>query len=236
MDINFTPTHPKANSYVSVDYADDYLFRYPEFTAWENLSVADKEKYLMMATRKIDTLTYVGRRHFERAMHYRNKQALQFPRLGMVHYAGTPNNATATSIQDNALRDEPNYPDDYFNDGAIVFYDGKGRGQTLLVTDFDSATGTVTFEEASVVPDNTTQFMLFEEVYFEIKEATCEQALHEVLNPTASGLPAGTSRVRIDDVEVYAGRNGGAREVKLNISPKVMAVLSKYIDNTMSFR
>lgn len=47
-----------AFSYADVEYADDYLVFDPQFAAWNSLSEDDKGRYLVSATRYLDTLDW----------------------------------------------------------------------------------------------------------------------------------------------------------------------------------
>ncbi|MGD9670182.1 MAG: DnaT-like ssDNA-binding protein [Hyphomicrobiaceae bacterium] len=69
---------PTANSYASVAYADDYLVVKPDTSSWVALSSAEKERYLMLATRTLDQrATYRGQKAVE-------DSALRWPRVGAL--------------------------------------------------------------------------------------------------------------------------------------------------------
>lgn len=55
---NITIGGVTAFSYASIEYADDYLVFDPNFTAWNSLSEEDKGRYLVSATRFLDTLNW----------------------------------------------------------------------------------------------------------------------------------------------------------------------------------
>lgn len=71
------PLEVGTNSYISVEDADAYFLeafiREPDAALWPGLSEEDKGKVLIAATRRIERLTFVGRR--KEAL-----QSLQFPR------------------------------------------------------------------------------------------------------------------------------------------------------------
>lgn len=70
-----------ANSYVSVEFADDY-FSARGVSGWEALETSAKEQALIRATDFIDNVyQWYGKREFEH-------QALRFPRVELVDYEG----------------------------------------------------------------------------------------------------------------------------------------------------
>ena len=61
------------NSYITVADADAILVDYFDTENWDTQTTLNKEKALKMATRNIDTLSFLGNR-------YSDTQVLQFPR------------------------------------------------------------------------------------------------------------------------------------------------------------
>ena len=80
-------------SYISVDEADEYFLGRLGADFWETLDKSHKEKALVTATRKIDTLPFVGYKQ-------NPKQPLQFPRF---YY--TSCNLTQTDFIPQSLKD-----------------------------------------------------------------------------------------------------------------------------------
>jgi|GEM_PF-2365694 len=83
MTLDATPAGPAADSYVTLDQADQYFEADYDFAAvWTALSEEDKARLLISAARTIDRLRYQGRPYDETT-----PQALQFPRIigGRVH-------------------------------------------------------------------------------------------------------------------------------------------------------
>lgn len=70
-----------ANSYVSVEFADDY-FSARGVSEWDNLETEKKEQLLIKATDFIDCIyQWKGKKEFE-------SQALRFPRVNLRDYEG----------------------------------------------------------------------------------------------------------------------------------------------------
>jgi hypothetical protein len=235
MDFNYTPTHPKANSYTSVERADEYLLAHPSYSSWEAKSLEEKQHALIVATRKIDTFSFLRDRQIKTDQMYRAKQRLEFPRTGGISYSGAVRDWTATSINDTAFRTQPNLGEGVLVGGAIIFYEGQGRGQTTLITGFASSTGTITFEALETPIGANTSFLVVMPILDDIQNATAEQAVHEVINPSGSPLPAGVKKIKIDDVEVERG-GGSSVIASLNLSTKAVDILGSYISNVISFR
>lgn len=72
MSIIATVAHPKANSYLSLEEANEIFSVYPDI-GWGDFSDLEKENILRAVTAKIDTLRYLGSKFFD-------NQPLEFPR------------------------------------------------------------------------------------------------------------------------------------------------------------
>lgn len=181
MALTVTPTHPDANSYISLADANTYFANRTDVSDWSALTDDQKEAVLKLAVQQIDSLRFFSTRMIEKATYYRREQNLQFPRADHEALSGSVDSATTTTIVDASLASHINYPDDYWNGGAVIITSGTGRGQTALISDFDSATGTVTVSSAfSTTPDSTSQYMLIAKIDNKVKYAQCEQALYLV--------------------------------------------------------
>lgn len=64
---------PNSTSYVSIDECSDYFGGHPDHQLWEDLSVADQERYATRATTRLDYEDFVGSKTDD-------TQALQWPR------------------------------------------------------------------------------------------------------------------------------------------------------------
>lgn len=72
---------PNANSYVTVEFADDY-FSARGVSSWDSLETAQKEQALICATDFIDNVyQWYGKKAT-------SEQALRFPRVNLVDYEG----------------------------------------------------------------------------------------------------------------------------------------------------
>lgn len=180
MSVNVIPTHPSADSYLTIAEATAILQNRTNVSDWTALTDDQKEALLKLATRHIDTLRFFGDLFFDRPIYYREKQALKFPRTSdkLNIPSGVADSATTTTLVDDALANNQNYPNDYFIGWAVVIKEGTGRGQTVQVTDFDSATGTLTVAGWATQPDSTSQYMLVPKIDDKVKYATAEQVLY----------------------------------------------------------
>src|SRR5690606_31374425 len=77
-DLIATPGAPDANSYVTLEEADEYVagLAGPSARAWEQLDTDAKRRALLTATRRLDQEDYAGRKAS-------NAQALKWPRVGV---------------------------------------------------------------------------------------------------------------------------------------------------------
>jgi hypothetical protein len=69
-----------ANSYVTAATADTYFEAHPEYETWDKLYTAQKERYLILATKIIDTERIDGDKYTITATSGVADQALRFPR------------------------------------------------------------------------------------------------------------------------------------------------------------
>lgn len=231
--LNATPTHPEANSYLSLAEANTLMQdRSSMVSEWSALTDAQKEKLLIIATRQIDTLRFFHHPIYRVAQDYRNKQALKFPRTNSRAFSGKVDSADTNYFIDSDLANRQDLPDDYYNGGAVVIYNGTGKGKTYGVTDFDMATGKVTIDGTfSPQIDATSWYRLIEAVPVEVKYACLEQALY-LLNgggERAKLQAEGVESYSIGDLsESFGGTNvlGG---YNLPISTEARGYLSKLI-------
>ena len=66
-----------ANSYITVEDADDYFAMRVHADNWDAASTATKQKVLMDATRRLDRIQYTGEKTSD-------TQALEWPRTGVI--------------------------------------------------------------------------------------------------------------------------------------------------------
>lgn len=170
--MNTILTHPDAESYVSVAEADAH---FEGDAVWCALSKIKKERYLKQATAEIDALRFHDEKLVKYNQWYRREQALEFPRSGK-YKSGIARESTSNTLTDSTLADNSTIPNDLFNDGALIIYEGTGKGNTYRITDFDATTGTITIEGTMTI-DTTSQYIAVEPLEKNIRYATLEQAL-----------------------------------------------------------
>jgi len=223
MSLNIIPTHPDADSYLSVTEADAILADRSNVSDWTALSSAQKEALLKLATKHIDTLRFFNEKVYKTAADYRREQALQFPRNDEHMPAGIVDSATTTTLVDDALANNQAMPDDYFIGWAVVIKEGTGRGQIVQITDFASATGTITVAAWSTQPDNTSQYRLVPKIPLKVKNAAAEQALYLVKGggERARLQAEGVLEYKIGDLsEKYGGANMSVGRVAISNEAK----------------
>jgi hypothetical protein len=236
MALTTIPTHPDANSYVSVDYADDYFLDRGDFPGWLEKTTVQKEALLKRATREIDSMSFYGYAHYYRARDYRAKQALAFPRnLGFSSWTFTATGTSSTTVTTGNFQGNESYYDDFCKGYALIVTDGTGKGQTREVSAYDNNTGTITVSEAfATTPDTDSRYLLIMEVPDDVKYATCEQArfIDELgRNRAAVSAAKGVKRRKIDDLEEeYFSPNESSRsEQDISISSSALAYLQGYL-------
>jgi len=219
MALNTTPTHPQADSYLTIAEADAILASRTNISDWTALTDAQKEALLKLATNQIDSYRFFNNKVYPRAANYRDEQALQFPRDKNHMPSGVVDSVTSTTLVDDALANNSQLPDDYFIGWAVVIKEGAGKGQTVTVTDFASATGTITVAAWTTTPDTTSQYLLVPEIPRKVKLATAEQALYLVKGggDRARLQAEGVTEYKIGDLsEKYGGANMSAGKVALS--------------------
>lgn len=226
-----TPTHPEADSYLSVAEADALMeSRTNGATEWEALDEDNKERLLKLATTHIDSLRFFHDLHYPRPADYRDKQALKFPRTNSERATGKATSVSTNYLIDTDRANRSDEPDNYWNGGALIIYDGAGKGKTYDVTDFDMATGKITIEGLfSPAIDTTSYYKVIQKIPQEVKLATLEQALY-ILNgggERAKLQSEGVASYSIGDLsESFNGMGTGS---SLPISYEARGYLSKLI-------
>jgi hypothetical protein len=179
MALETTPTHPLADSYVTVAEADAYLLNRKDVANYTALTNDQKEALLKLATKHIDSLRYRAEKLFEDAQYFRLEQSLKFPTEEEERYMGSVATVDGKKITANSLKNIATLPDDYFNGGALIIIDGTGKGKTYKVANFVCETGEVEVEQDfAPAPDTTSRFMIVEKIPLRVKNAVCEQALY----------------------------------------------------------
>lgn len=235
MGLVITPTHPDADSYVSLSEATSYLANRTGITDWSALTSDQKETALKIATKQIDSFRYRDLKMYDVAMDYRLEQALQFPRN--THPTNTAVVQTASTLAVSiGVSDAINQPNDYWNNGAVIVVSGTGRGQIRLISDFNADTGVITISEAwTTIPDTTSQLRLVKEILKDIKYATIEQALYlsKGGGERARLQSEGVTSYTIGDLSETFGGAVSNKNIKLSI--EAQAYLNKYISRIGRF-
>lgn len=237
MALNTILSHPDQNSYVTVAEANDYLLTKQGYDVWASLSTAKKEAFLKQAALQMNELRYKAYEVYDRDKDYRREQNLAFPRVeyNSLHY-GNATSATATTVSILQLAGQQYLADDVLNGGTVVIREGTGRGQTLAITDWDSATGTATVSGWTVQPDTTSGILFIKPVDNKVKYAQIEQAyfLSQYKDEDILNIISGVESYRIGDLsETYGGANVrfalvGGRP----FSPLAQSLLTGLIDTT----
>lgn len=177
--LNSTPTHPQANSYLTLDEAKELIEGRYGAEQWDELNDAQKESLLKIATKNIDGQRYFNTERIHTPQYYRMQQYLKFPRTGGRSITGKVQTAGENFITDVNLKDRADMPDDFWNYGAIIITDGTGKGQTYKISDFQMSTGKVTVaENFGTQPDTTSYYLLVEKVPEQVKNALIEQVIY----------------------------------------------------------
>lgn len=178
VEIVSIPTHPNANSYLTVDEADAMITNRPNTQNWGDLGADQKAYVLIMASEQIDALRFFDEKYYDQSRDYRREQALSFPQRKSESVKVKVNSAEQNAVICGQLANRTHMPDDHWNGGALVVTDGTGKGQTYQISDFDMATGKVTISENfATQPDSTSYIRLIEKVPVKVLRAVVEQAL-----------------------------------------------------------
>lgn len=226
-----TPTHPEADSYLSLAEADALMeSRLSGASEWDALDDDKKERLLKIATTHIDSLRFFHDLHYPVPANYRDKQALKFPRTNSRRATGKARSVTTNTLVDSDRANRTDEPDNFWKYGALVIYEGAGKGKTYDVTAFDMATGTITIEGTfSPAIDTTSYYKVIQKIPQEVKLATLEQALY-ILNgggERAKLQSEGVQSYSIGDLsETFNGAGAGN---SLPISHEARGYLSKLI-------
>lgn len=173
-----TPTHPDANSYLTVSEADAMISSRPNTQNWGDLSADQKAYALIMATDQINSFRFFDDKYYHNARDYRLEQSLVFPQRKSRSAKVKVDSAESDSVTCAQLVDRINMPDNYWKDGALVVSNNTGKGQIRQISAFDMATGKVTVSEAfTVTPDSTSYVTLIYKIPDKVKLAVVEQAL-----------------------------------------------------------
>jgi hypothetical protein len=230
--MNTIPTHPEANSYTTVSFADDYLLVKSEYSDWDTLPEEDKEKLLIRATRQIDMLNFVGLPVYYQARDYRIQQNLKFPIIPTPQKSFTPNSYTSTSVTNLSMIGKQDEPTGYWKGGALVVREGTGRGGVYEISNSNNDTGVISILGTFEAIDSTSQVTLIYKTPDDIKKAVCEQAFY-LINYKANPLVQdGITSVKVDDIaETYAMPMGSSLN-GISYSIEALGYIEPYVSRT----
>lgn len=225
------PSHPQADSYISLLEADEIMKnRSEECTAWAGYDSDVKQALLVRATRQIDSFRFHHCKIFENPAYYRGPQSLKFPRTQFNRvYSGKVTSVEANNFICSGLASRSDMYDDMWKDGAVVITGGLGKGKTYGITAFDSSTGKITVD-ANFDPaiDTTSTFYLINKIPDAVRFATLEQAIFLANGGgnRAKMQSEGVKSYSIGDLsETFVDGAGG----RIAISAEAKSMLSGYI-------
>lgn len=173
---NAIAAHPQANSYISLEEANQYFENRDNSANWTAATDDQKRQALIEGTRRVDANRFKDEP-------LKSWQALEFPRVG-GRYARVEStsvdSATVNTIVDASLQNVVYMPDDFWKYGTVAFL---SRGQSNFmglyqVSGFVASTGIITVSQNfAVVPSVSDGYQLIREIPREIKYATCETAI-----------------------------------------------------------
>lgn len=218
----------KANSYVTVKEANDYIRnKYGHPNKWDAVSIEGKKRLLIEATKIIDRYNFIKPKYYD-------SQSLSFPLS--THEIITGNCATPitiTSFKNVNLKSSTygKYPTSYWKTGAVHITSGTPIYDTRVIASSNVVTGSITTTDSfSATPTTNSSFIVFAPLFKEVKDAQCEQALFLIDSPGGDTIQnytnAGAKEVEIGDVRVVFGSEGA---LKTNISPIAKKLLSRWL-------
>lgn len=238
LNFNWLVSNVLATSYVGLTKANSYFLRRVNSANWTAADDDEKAIALMTATRAIDAYPGIGDYRFQ---NYDKNQALIFPNLFIANVQGYADSSTSTTLVDDdlAYTNVDERPDDFWNEGSIKIVYGTGRGQIREVSDFDSATGTITVSEAwATNPDTTSLYELVAKIPNDIVSAACEIAYLYLPDATTAIISEGSSqreKLQMQGVvEFRVGEHsenfGDIKEIAGYLIPgKARNILDKYV-------
>jgi hypothetical protein len=223
---------PGANSYITLKEVNDYIRNVRGHSdKWDTLSIEGKKRLLIEACSDISKFNFVGQKYYD-------FQSLEFPRDDhdvLSGAVGTPitnttfKNTGFVSDTYGANRNNTNY----WKYGTIHITAATPLRESVNISANNVTTDIITVASAfSTNPTTNTQFIAFEPIYKNVKNAQCEQALYILEKSGGDTLEnyksSGVSRVTIGDVDVTF-KDGISQ--KIPISSVSRKLLSGYIKN-----
>jgi hypothetical protein len=174
-----------ANSYVNLKEANDYIKNsFYHGDQWDKLSFEGRKRLLIQACKDINMLNYKEKRYY-------SSQTLSFPRSYHMTYSGTASINTATKMTLRGLNlystSYNQIPTNHFKYSTVHIKEGANINQTRYVSSSTASEAGLFGEIIVSSPfDNNVvasdQYLVFDPMYQEVKDAQCEQAMHIIEN------------------------------------------------------
>lgn len=218
-----------ANSYVTASEANVYFVYRQNITNWTSKNASQREQVLIQAAREIDMFSFIDDKYYE-------NQSMQFPRNTHSVITGdvaTP--ITSVSFKNTGFTSDthgaPKSTTNYWKYGSIHITAATPLRETRDIDANNITTDIVTVATAfSSDPTVNSDFIAFEPLYKEIKDAQCEQALYIIDVGDSSSMTKyknlGANYVKIGDTAVgFVDMKIG----KLSMSSISRKLLSRWI-------
>jgi len=169
MELVATPGEINSNSYISLDWADDYWDADTRYARWEELSENDRLRALIQATRQIDALRLAGT-----PLDNDTPQALHFPRA-LDDYRITQEDFTSSFDVAVSLDHELIVEDTEL----VTSTDGETEFELDTDYEMDYEAGTITVLSGGSMEDATEYTIVYSYsgIPRAVEQATAEQAL-----------------------------------------------------------
>lgn len=227
---------PSANTYVTLKEANDYIRnKRGHNSVWDTLSIEGKKRLLFEAAQDIDMFNFVGEQYYE-------NQTLQFPRDD--HDVITGNCGTPLTINGfshaNFTSDtygEPRSNTNYWKYGSVHITEATPLEDVRRIDTSNITTNVITVKtNFTATPTTNTQFIAFEPLHQEVKDAQCEQALHIIDNigkEAMSYYSGMAQQVKIGNVNVKFKTSAHSQT---STSNKARKLLSKWIKRNLKIQ
>jgi len=231
ISLNANLADPSANSFVTLQEANKYIKnKRGRSNTWDSLSIEGKKRLLIEACKDISKFNF-------RKDKYYDNQSLPFP--DSDHNIVTGNCATPLTLsgfKNSNLRSTSygaaRYNNNYWKYGTVHITSATPLNDIRYIKSSNGTNGTITVDtDFSATPTTNTQFIIFEPLHENIREAQIEQAMFILDNEGVESVYAykslGAQRVKIGDVEVAFKGNAGMDKSPLSSNAKKL--LSRWI-------
>ncbi len=217
-----------ANSYVTLKQANDYIRnKYGSSNTWDELSDNGKKRILIEAADTLNRFNFTEGRYYD-------SQALAFPLT--THDIVTGNCATpftTTSFRNSGLYSTTygEMPTDFWKYGSVHITVGTPIREIKRITDSNVTNGSITVDSAyTATPTANSQFIAFEPIEDEIRDAQCEQTLYILDNSNLTDIQGykeiGAEFIKIGDASI---KINPSNMNKIALSPVSKKLLSRWI-------